>query len=507
MAAEKDVITPEILKERDDYLAKFDKLSGRALWDACEKDPAVFAWKMLGIKLYAWQWVVTRGIVSGNRRVIMNTSRQIGKSFLTSILSLWYAYFNKGHSSDYVNTKIGIISGTDDQAKKLILDIKNLMRVGDVYCREHYSRQPKDVFDAGIFTSLIDNSQGAENNRSSITFMPYHEKFGVFLKGSKVGSFIKSLPPTDIVRGNTFDLLIVDEASLIDDETYNSAISKTGDKFDALRIICSTPRGSNGFFFEYFDPYDKLPEHSWKRYWFSIECIQYDDAADYNRRVKDIKEQNQMGKNLVVRQEYYGEFVQSEQSFFNPDKVDAMIDDSCSVTSYRGECDCGIDFGGLRKSRTVITICYYSEGIIHRIYHQFYAVRQDSAIIEDLKELKTRFNIQRFIIDYCPESDYKSREMEQLGWEITKMQFVKDRTRKYGDLRSMLNKGLVKSYNDPDLVGEMKAMVVTQGRDRSIIAPPIGYSDDFVDSFILATYHMTGEADTFNFYDLDEVKK
>ena len=495
-------INQKTLDERNNFLEQFKDLPVKELLIKCKDDPAIFARYMLGVDLYGWQWLVTRQIVAGEKKVILNTSRQIGKSFLVSVVSLWYQIFNLGKSSKFFNTKVGVISASENQAKKLLLDIKNLMRVGDMHCKEEY-----DI--PHLFSSMIDTTQGAENTKTCITFLPWEKKFGVFLDGAKVGGFIKSMPPTESVRGETFDFLIVDEAAQIDDEIYNSTISKTGDKYDAVRFITSTPFGRKGFFYEYFDPEMKLKSNKWNRFWFTVDCLSLDDEEDYKRRLDDIEFQIEAGKNLTVRQEYYGDFVQSDQSFFNPQKCDEMIEDYTQLESFRGECDLGIDFGGLRKSRTVITITAISkddERTVRRLYHHMYQVREDASLIDDISELKKRFNVQRIIVDYCPEGDFKIREMEELGWDVTYMQFATDKVRKFGDFRTMLNRGLIKSYPDSDLLGEMKALSVAKGRERTKIQPPPGYNDDVIDSFVIASYHQTQQDDDFEFFDLDEVE-
>lgn len=202
-------INDVVLQERDKYLESFKDLSQSELFKACSGDPAVFAYYMLGIKLYAWQFLVTREIVKGNKRVILNTSRQIGKSLLSSVISLWFAVFNKGCTSEFKNTKVGVISATDDQAKKVMKDIKNLVYIGNHYCRIHYSKSKGDLFHIGLFSFLVDDARDAENNKSTITFKSWSKEFGILLGNSLVGSFIKCYPPTDIVRGETFDLLFV----------------------------------------------------------------------------------------------------------------------------------------------------------------------------------------------------------------------------------------------------------------------------------------------------------
>lgn len=502
-----DLVSNKTLKERDAHIVGS---SGKSLWDACRDDVILFASKMLGMKLYGWQYLVAKKINEGNKRIIINTSRQIGKSTLAAIVALWYTVFNKASTSEYKNTKVGVISATEDQAKKLMLDIKNMMYIGDAFCRDHYSKDKDDVFNHGIFSYLIDNTQGAENTRTAITFKRYEESKDVapeLLKDSRIGCFIKSLPPTDIVRGNTFDLLIVDEASIIDDDTYNMAISKTGDKYDAIRIMTSTPRGYKGFFYDYFDPEDKFDDNAWIRFWFTIDSVKHDAPEEYEKRLKDINNELARGKYLVVRQEYYGEFVQSESSFFKPKKVDEMIDpDSAKTEKFLGECDMGVDFGGLRNSRTVLTISAFNIGTgeIRRLWHRAYAVKEDAALIQDIEEARSLFNIQRVVVDECPEGDYMIREMEEKGWTITRMVFARDKIMKYGEFRAQLNKGNIKSYADSELVGEMKALQQIDGKTRTQIRHAPGMSDDLTDSFLMSTYHFIGDDTDFDFVDWSE---
>lgn len=501
------LVDSNTLSERDSYLESFRNLPQKELFLACRDDPAVFAFYMLGIRLYAWQWLVSRSIVNGDRRIILNTSRQVGKSFFMAIMGLWYSTFNKAKSSDYHNTKVGIISATEQQSKKVMGDIKNLIYVGDAYCKMHYSKTPSDIFAFGVFSFLIDDSKSAENNKSAITFKSWNDKLGILLDGSLIGSFIKSYPPTDIVRGETFDLLIIDEAAQIDDDTYYMAITKTGDKYDAIRIIASTPFGQSGFYYELFDPSDVLIESPWMKFKFTIDSISLDDPADYGRRLKDIKFQVSQGKVPIVRQEYYCEFVHSEQSFFDPVKVDNIFEDYTALESYTGGlCDLGIDFGGLKKSQTVITISNLDEdGIIRRLFVHSYAVREDGNIIEDVEKLCQRFSVERIIVDECPEGDHVQRKMLDKGWNVIGFKFGSEKVKKFGEFRAKVNKGKVKSFKDAKLQGEMKALMVKQGTERTKIQPPPGYSDDFIDSFIISSYFYTVEDPRFRVWDIDEV--
>jgi len=499
-------ISPEILTDRDEFLESFKDKDLKELFVSCSQDPAVFAKYMLGIRLYGWQYLVTRQLVNGKRRIILNTSRQIGKSLLSAVLSLWFAVFNKGCSSEFKNTKVGIISATDDQSKKVMRDIKNLMIIGDAHCRMKYSKDPKDLFGLGVFSYLVDERREVENNKSALTFKAWQKEFGILLNESAVGSAIRSYPPTDIVRGETFDFLFVDEAAQIDDEPYNMAIEKTGEKYDAIRIMASTPYGLSGFFYELFDPDDRLENNLWTRFAFTIDAIRHDEPLEYTRRLESIKQDYALGKFLKVRQENYCEFVQSETSFFDPVKVDACFDnDFAPVESYVGECDLGIDWGGLKKSQTVLTISAIDEdGIIRRLYHHAYPVRQDGDVLEDINGLLKRFNIQRIIVDECPEGDHMQRAMIDKGWNVVGMKFGSEKVKKYGEFRAKLHKGKTKSYRDNDLQAQMKALMSKQGTERTKIQPPPGYSDDSIDSFLLSTYFQIGDDSDFKMWGFDD---
>jgi hypothetical protein len=54
----------------------------------------------------------------------------------------------------------------------------------------------------------------------------------------------------DTIRGNRFDLVIVDEAAYISDRCWHEAIRSTMMDNDAPAILCSTPAGAQGFFHE-----------------------------------------------------------------------------------------------------------------------------------------------------------------------------------------------------------------------------------------------------------------
>lgn len=487
-------------KEHDAHLESLELPLNAKFVTECKNDPSLFMKHMLGIPPYTWQKLILDDIKSGNKRLIVDTSRQIGKTTLCAAVSLWVCWCNKARSGIGKNTKVGIFSRSDDQAKKIIYEIRNLITNGDIRMRK-FSRSPNDRYAQGYFKTLIDYSQKAESTKEAITF-----KQGI--AHSKVGSFIKSYPPTDAGLGNFFDYVFVDEASRLDDDIFYRVISPTMDKYNATTLLTSTPAGLSGFFFEMFDPFDDDDKHEYKRHYYDIKSIIHDDPEQHRAVMNKVEDWIRKGKRLLAEQEYFGKFTSNDQSFFEFDDVENMYDKGLvQMMSCSEECDMGVDFGGAKTSRTVITISKLdSDGIITRLFDKVYPVKGDDSLITDMVDLKKRFNIQRIIVDQCPEGDYAIREMKNRGWNITGFVFAREKLSKYGSFRAKLHQGQIKSYKDDELAIEMRALNQLQGVQRTMIKAPKGYGDDIIDSFLMSVYFYIDEEGNFEPIDWNDTK-
>jgi hypothetical protein len=465
----------------------------------CSENPILFAEKMLGIKLYAWQVYFARKILESVNNKNKNrqefaamTSRQIGKSTVIAILSLWACVFNKYPGTTMNTTIIGITSASDVQAKKLLYEMKKMIRAGDIHMATTYLDNDKPKFGKTFFSTLLDDNE--PNNTTMITFKAYKPEYGQYiLKDARSGCIIKSYPPTSSVLGETFCWVIIDEAGKtdkIDDQFFYDFIYPTGNSTNAIRIYTSTPWVPNGFFYRMIDPDNIYGESPADVCVFTIDAIRLENPDYYETVRRTIEQMNKDGKTDEVQRAYYCRFVKGERSYFLPESVFSMFTKHTKLDSYSGPCDLGLDFGGKTTSKTVITISRLDEeGIIHRLYDKVYDVQKDDTIIEDIKELKTRFNIQRMIPDDCPQGDYIIRDMVALGWSITPMNFRTDKVKKYGAFRGQLKKGNILSYEDDDLKTEMLAMEFSEGSRQSLIQHAPGYTDDKIDSFVMSCYH------------------
>lgn len=512
-------VTEEFISEMKEYSSVSEGLREDPTLDGllveASESPIVFAKHCLGVEPYAWQSEFLHNITLAFRDEFWTkefaaiTSRQIGKSTSVAIISLWAALFNKYPDGIHHNTSVGIVSASDQQAKKLLYEIKKLIWSGDRVMEEKTGREE-------FFTGLLASDQ--PNNTSIITFEKYKDAYGPLLKDSKAGSTIKSYPPTSVVLGETFSVVIIDEAGKYDrisDEFFYDYIYPTGNKADAIRIYTSTPWAPAGFFYRMVDPdgvYGESPAHVVK---YTVDALENEPRAQkqYESVMKTISQLNADGKVNEVRRAYYCEFISGEDNFFNPDDVDAMFTDSYArLSEYDGPCDLGVDFGGLKSSRTVITVSALNEdsGEVARLFHKTYEVNEDGSLTEDIQDLMRRFDVQRVIPDYCPAGQHLINHwVNDLGWNVQPdgqgMSFRKEKVSKYNAFRSLLRKGRVMSYRDKSLLEEMKALESSNTSTQSKIQAPRGYSDDHMDSFLLSCYFFLDDSRTdYGFIDIDD---
>jgi hypothetical protein len=473
--------------------------------ELCSDSVILFSERMLGVRLFAWQVEFLRHIEdsvngkSDDKEFVAITSRQIGKSVAIAIFSLWAAVFNKYPHGVFNNTPIGVVSAGERQAQSLLNKIKLFIRNGDAFMADTYlDADGQPLFGKSFLSGLIDPK--ASNNAQTISFVRHdvtvHGEF--LLAGSKSGTVICSYPPTGVVLGETFSIVVVDEAGRsekITDQFFYNDLYPTGNKANAIRIYTSTPWAPSGFFYRMIDPNNEFAAHSSKKVVFTVDAIAIEDPEYYKTVMQTVESMNADGKVDEVQRSYYCRFVKGENNYFVPEKVRACFSDEYSyVESYSGLCDMGVDFGGQVKSRTVVTICTLDEaGEVVRIYDRVYGVQKDDDLLPDIAELKERFNVQRIIVDECPAGDHLIRKMELSGWDIVRMNFKSEKVKKYGNFRAYVNKGKIHSYPDNDLLTEMLALENAAKTKQSYIQAPHGYSDDRIDSFVLASYHYVVE--------------
>jgi hypothetical protein len=230
-------------------------------------DPASFARYFLGIDPDEKQCQVLR---SESPQLMLNCSRQWGKSTVSSILALHKAYF---------------------EPKSLVLVVSPTLR------------------------------QSGELIRKIIGYLP---ALGIRKKGDGVntlsvelpnGSRIVGLPGRDgTIRGfSGTSLLIIDEASQVADSLYRSVRPFLAASKHGRMVIMSTPYGTRGFFWEEWERGD-----GWERVETPAnECPRFD--PEFLER-----ERKSMGESWF-KQEYLCQFLENENTFLPRAWVEAAF--------------------------------------------------------------------------------------------------------------------------------------------------------------------------------------
>jgi hypothetical protein len=125
------------------------------------------------------------------------------------------------------------------------------------------------------------------------------------------GSFVQffSAESGDSIRGFQHHYTILDEAAYMDDETFNLIIRPTWLIIGKKVIMCSTPNGNQGFFYEHIQMGLNEEKH------YKSKCISiYENPFVSNEEVENIK---QHIPERVFRQEYLGEFLDGSGSVFS----------------------------------------------------------------------------------------------------------------------------------------------------------------------------------------------
>jgi hypothetical protein len=229
-------------------------------------NPLAFA-ERIGFSPDAWQSDV---LLSDSKKLILNCSRQSGKSTTTAVLSSHKAI----HKPDSL---ILIVCPSERQSGELLRKIKAVL-----------SKTPDVGFDRNS-TLTVEMSNG-----SRILALPSSE--------------------ANIRTFSAVDLLILDEASRIDDAVF-FAVRPMLAVSGGQQILLSTPNGKRGFFYE---TWTNGSETEWQK----IEIT----ALDCPRITDDFLESEKASMPLFLfEQEYFCKFTDKDTQIFPSEMIESAI--------------------------------------------------------------------------------------------------------------------------------------------------------------------------------------
>lgn len=236
---------------------------------AYRDDPELFAEAVLGLQLDPWQAEVVGG---SSKRVILNCSRQAGKSTVASVIALHEALYRP-------DSLTILVSPSQRQSSELFRKVISLRQ------------------------ALPEPPLLSEDNRLSMTVVG--------------GGRVVSLPAKEsTIRGYSGATLIIeDEASRVPDELYQAVRPMLATSNGRL-ILMSTPFGKRGHFFQVWSD---APG------WRKIRIA----ATDVPRIRHDfLEEERASHTDAWFLQEYMGVFVDAERAVFDYDTVMSALDDT-----------------------------------------------------------------------------------------------------------------------------------------------------------------------------------
>ncbi len=230
-------------------------------------NPVRFASEKLDILLDPWQAEV---LTHPSKRKILNCSRQAGKSTVTSIMALLRALY-------YPKSLILLLSPSLRQSNELFKKVTDNLK--------KLQQRPKLI----------------EDNKLSAQF--------------DNGSRIVSLPGKEgTIRGfSGAALLIIDEASRVDDTTYKAVRPMLATSGGSL-ILLSTPYGKRGFFHDEWVNGGEI----WQRFKITAHDIPRIPAAFLE------EEKRSLGP-FFYDQEYLCEFKETVDTVFSYDQIMSAI--------------------------------------------------------------------------------------------------------------------------------------------------------------------------------------
>lgn len=202
-------------------------------FDAARKSLAAFA-AMIGHPLTDWQ---ARDLELTTRTTCILAPRQTGKSRSLAVLALWWAFTHPG-------ARILIVSAGEEASRRLLALIRGIAMQSPLLAGSVLDEQ----------AALLTFSNGAS---------------------------IRSAPASErSIRGETADLLLIDEAALVSDDVgLGAAFPTTAARPEARIVMASSPWAEGGFFYNHVTAGDSehVHVHRWSlddATWIAREVIE-----------------------------------------------------------------------------------------------------------------------------------------------------------------------------------------------------------------------------------------
>ena len=363
--------------------------------------------------------------------VVLNASRQSGKTLTACIVAIYWALKKGGEH-------IMIVSPTDSQVKKIYKQIIQMLEPVIKHVVKSYKIQAGD-------------SEIVFNNKSVILF--------------------RSAASENSLRGYSNTHLILDECAFIKEETYNTILGPTLIVRGKKVFFCSTPKGGNYFKKLFYKGLDG--DEGYKSF-----KITYDENPYAN--LEFIEGQRETLPADIFDQEYLGMFVDSTGVFKNIDEISVALN-----SQPRGQkCVIGIDIAFVNDF--TVAVCMDQSGMM--LDYLRFNKSSTTEMIKLLTDFYKKWNPTRTVIESNNQGLPIISLLKEAGMYGIEPFNTSSSSKSdiINDLMVACAKTEIVLLNDEKVKEEMKAFTYSIGKTGNITFAASYGTDDIVMSLAFA---------------------
>lgn len=291
---------------------------------------------------------------------------------------------------------------------------------------------------------------------------------------------IRSADAPDSLRGEGLDLVVMDECAFIKPEAWSHSLRPALSDKKGRALFISTPRGRNWF----WNLYQRgLSEPGWKSFRFPTSANPHIDREEIEAARRELPE-------IIFRQEYLAEFVDSEGAVFRR-VMEAAVLEPLNEPLPERQYVAGVDVASSIDYTVVTILDLQSKDMVYmdRFNRVDYPV-----LIDRLAALHKRWRLDGMVIEANSIGRPVIDHMVSRGIGVTPFTTTNaSKQMVIQALQSAFENGDIRILNDLTLIGEILSFESKRSVSGSFTyAAPEGMHDDCVMSLALAWYGCSG---------------
>jgi phage terminase large subunit-like protein len=336
--------------------------------------------------------------------------------------------------------------------------------VNTIWCSPTY-RQSKLAFDI-----ILKNFKGAfkSHTKNPMQFNWYNGSVTKF----------NSTESGDTLRGDSVHMLVIDEASMVDEEVWTNVLRPMLSDTDGKAIIISTPKGINSWFHTLFTR-GQDPEFS------DYESFKFPTSANPYIPPTEIEEVRNTLPSDVFKQEYLAEFLEDGGQVFR--NVMSCVKETLEGPTSGRSYTCAWDIAKHSDFSVVVVM----ENATGRVVALDRFNRIDySQQVERVEAIARKYNNAHIILDSTGVGDPILEAVQKTGLSVEGYQFTNTSKQQLIEhLAVLIEKQEISYPNDKVLINELMSYQyeITRAGNMRYNAPS-GMHDDCVIAMALAAW-------------------